>query len=276
MIETLVRHPMTEFDEFFLEEDCNTREDSWIATLARRNFEHVRPLCYQLSLNFSFKSQLLYGTNFFSREDLVGIEPNPGPNTIVQYLKNMEKLEDFASTRKRSSSIAKVLGSVERKAEKKKTVKRDLERRFKNANFLPQGMFDGKVGVDDETKNFLNSLVDKFIHATTDIQINHNIDVGLTEKVSFALRTAMDFSGKAWNIILGFLKVLLKLINPALEEIMLLFLGSEQDHFYDAKEFQCEMNVPWQSMMSVIYVEAFCQCSQRGRLDSNDVNFVRN
>lgn len=200
----------------------------------------------------------------FDRETLVGIEHNPGPEKmIIKYLKNMEKIDDFASTRKRSSKISNVLKSIEKKNQKTKDQLLNEKRRMKNSNFLPEGLFDSTIKLEESSKAFLEDVVDRLLSNTMNIDVSHHIDIPFQHKVSSALQGLQSLGKKIWNLIVAFLKLVLSFLHPVVSDFILPFLESEEEVWFDANEYQTEGGVSWEILTDNIYAKHLKDVVQR-------------
>lgn len=191
---------------------------------------------------------------------LVGIEPNPGPNDIVQFLKNMEKLEDFASTRKRSSKkVSKASLSHQRKQIKSRENSIRIAREFKNCRIFPQGLFTVETGFDSATLEHLDSMMNKLMVSLGNININHTLNIPLTDKISRVIGYIKQMGIKIWNICLGFIKIILQFLAPHVASLISLFISGDEDHeiWFDAHEVQPQNNLPFKVIAAIIHSKHF-------------------
>lgn len=223
--------------------------------LLEQQIRYVQPRCYQVFALGRDREVLLFGNSRNEKPELVGIELNPGPEMIIQYLKNMEKLEECASTRKRSTSVAKVLVSIEKQRQKKKEIATRLARDLKY-KVQAQGFFDGFFNLDSKTKSFVEEICDKFISQTKDIQITHKIDFGMADKFDAIFEYFSRFGETVKNIFLAFCKVVAYFLNPSVVTAIEMF---SRDTFYDAKEnFEAQMELPIQAFLMTLYARHLC------------------
>lgn len=191
---------------------------------------------------------------------LVGIEPNPGPNDIVQFLKNMEKLEDFASTRKRSSKkVSKASLSHQRKQIKSRENSIRVAREFKNCRIFPQGLFTVETGFDNATLEHLDSMMNKLMVSLGNININHTLDIPLADKISRVIGYIKQMGYKIWNICLGFIKIVLQFLCPHIASLISLFISGEDNDevWYDAREAQPQNSLPFKIIAAMIHSKHF-------------------
>ncbi|APG79029.1 hypothetical protein 1 [Changjiang picorna-like virus 13] len=222
----------------------------------RRLFVRTQPRCYQIYVLQKDRKRLLYHQPPNSPEDLVGVEHNPGPNyNLMQYLKHMDKIEDFATTRKRSSKVAKAIVSIERKHDKKRQQELEKQRRLKNMNFLPEGLFDSTVKIEESSRIFLEDIVDRLISSTMNIDVSHNIEIPFQHKVSAAIVGLQKLGTKVWNLAVAFIKLILSFFHPIISDFILPFLEEEKEIWMDAPEFAPEMSVQWDTLVDNIYTK---------------------
>jgi len=265
MIETLIADPFTEWDEYITQ--CPKSMAHNFRTLTgflSREFKMIRPTCYQIHILNKDLYNVLYRRDIFAKENLVGVEHNPGPNTIVQYLKNMEKMNTTpAPTSKRAVQVSKVLKSIEKKREKGQTIKTNNARDLKYDRMFPEGLFE--LGFDASSRQFLAQLIESF-SKTLNINVKHEIDFGL--QISQVMGYVRDLGKQAYDFFVAFVKVIVSFMKGAYASLVLNLLGED---FHDAVEMQPEGEIPWLPLMATIYSKHLTSCVFRWDWD----DFVR-
>lgn len=243
--------PHTDVCEIF--DSSETVLEALVMHLLSKNYRYLKPKCYQIHLMIAFRVDKIYGRDIFSREQLVGIEPNPGPDfMLMQYLKNMDRIDECASTRKRHRSVAKSLVAAERKNAKSKEKALNYQRMMKNCRILPQGLFDTSVGLDSTTKDFLENILDRFLRDFKGVEVKHTVEIPFTDKVSYFFSLMKKAGEKVWNICVALFRVFLTFVSPFIADLIGPFL-EPKEKFVDCIEPQGGLS--WSTLMTVIHAK---------------------
>lgn len=172
---------------------------------------------------------------------LVGVEPNPGPNDLVTYLRNMEKLEaPRATTRQRRACKSKQTLSHERSLKAKRENRISSLRDAKTQRFYIEGIVD--VSLDSETMAFMDQIVDRVVYALGNINVR--ISSSLTDKVSDILSYLKDLGGDVWNFAIGIVRIVFSFFSDTARHFLEFFLPPAME---------VESPSTWHLALSAIY-----------------------
>ncbi len=208
------------------------------------NFTKYRARRY--NINVLLKALEVLNQSLIDREQLVGVEHNPGPQ--VKRMLSSECVERV-STKKRfhaKTNIARVLDSLK---DKKIVTERAQARDQKFARvYFPEGLFE--VGLDAQTRSLFEGILSEFTSVAAGVTVTHKLDVPFTDTLDSLLQTFRSLSRDVYHFVRGVIRVLATFLNESIADLVEVFLG---DKFEDASEFVPEMDVSWLSVMATIY-----------------------
>lgn len=228
MASSLTEDVFQTYEIFILDNvDCELLNVSrTLDRVLKSNFLFLRSKLYNIHCLRNEIESLTMKMENFDRENLVGIEHNPGPKT------------ECAPTLKRSVAVSKILISLEKRKDKKKCLKREFERDLKqHQKFFPEGLFE--VGLDASSRKLFEDILCKI---TEGMKVTHTIDFGITGRLNVLLDHIMSLGVHAFNFFKGIVLTVSVFLKSSIRSLVALFLG-EPDLFVDAPEmFAPEMN----------------------------------
>jgi hypothetical protein len=250
----LLKEPFVPIFDSYGDDSVYLQSPSFVKML-EREIRTVQPRCYQIFALERERKILQHGKIRNEKEYLVGIEPNPGPEMLIRYLKNMEKMDECVSTRKRLTSVSKVLTSLEKKRQKQKDIEIKKKRNTK-LEIRAQGLFDGFMKMDESTKNFIENVCDRFISQTKEIQITHKVQFDFFDKFEAVFEYFSGISETVKNMFISFCKLVAYFVNPAILSALEMFTFEQ---FHDAQEQVVpQMELPLQAFLMAIYTKHLC------------------
>lgn len=182
-------------------------------------------------------------------EILVGVEPNPGPNKTVSR----------ASAHKRAIAIVELL--------RQKDIEKKIDQQLRSARdkkYQPEGMFD--VSLDVTTKKFLEDLVGTLSSTLKNLSIVHRVDLTPPEFITSILSWIKNATVSVKRVLVGIVKLLVSFMPPKVRDFYNLIAGFvfPECIVVQAQDFyECEMNVPLNSFMALLYSENFSDAFEK-------------
>jgi len=175
---------------------------------------------------------------------LVGIEPNPGPNSRERKAR--------ASARKRALCLAEVLAQKE-KDRMIELQLRDERRRKLDQIYQAEGLFE--VGLDSESKGFLQQLIDRVSVEFKELHIIHDHHLSPPEFLVSILTWFKTTTGAVRDLFFSFIRLFVYVLPKKVVEFYngvcsLIFPKAvvPSEGFYE-----CEMGVPVNSFFAALY-----------------------
>lgn len=251
---------------------------SELRSVLRGSFSAYRVYCYNHVIATNrclLLAHKILNQEHFDREDLVGIEHNPGPDMLIKFLKNLEREEMLprASAQKRGYNKSKILENKQKKIIKQKQQKiynaRDLKYRPEQQDVLfdilidfidhfgvkyaPEGIFT--VGLDNQSTERLEEMVSKLGGYLSNITLTHDFGIkSLCDKLMQFFLGIHEATKSFWNVFVGVFKVVVSFLDKAKASLILSFFG---ETFVDAVSFIPEEGLPWSGLYALWYANHF-------------------